>query len=181
VFRCWAAITGAGSAAGLLSGEGHDSISVNVELLADIRLAFGADAIQSADLVAKLTADPEEPWVEWKHGKPLSQKQLASLLRPSGITSETVHPIGHSHATGYKQGGSRRPGRSLAHRTPFPKRARSDGSKGSSDFRSVREDSPHGSKNANLSNSHVDARLHESKAGKRSFWPKTGPPTLCTV
>src|SRR6202022_3515960 len=42
----------------LLSGEGHDATSINVELLADIRLAFGdADVIRSADLVAKLVAD----------------------------------------------------------------------------------------------------------------------------
>src|ERR1700730_12092448 len=79
----------------LLSGEGHDSTSVNVELLADIRLAFGeTDVIRSADLVGKLITDPERPWAEWRHGKPITQKQLASLLRPFGIISETVHPAG---------------------------------------------------------------------------------------
>jgi putative DNA primase/helicase len=44
-----------------LSGEAQDS-AVGVELLKDIRLAFGDDeVIRSADLVAKLTADPERP------------------------------------------------------------------------------------------------------------------------
>jgi len=91
-------------AARILSGEGRDTPSINVELLADIRLAFGeADAIRSADLVAKLTADPERPWAEWKRGKPLTQKQLAGLLRPFGIISETVSIPGLADAKGYKR------------------------------------------------------------------------------
>ena len=62
-------------AACLLSGEGHNSTSVNVELLADIRAAFGElDVILSADLVEQLVGDPERPWAEWKRGKPLTQK-----------------------------------------------------------------------------------------------------------
>jgi len=71
-----------------LSGEEQDG-AIGVELLKDIRLAFGeADAIRSIDLVAKLIADPERPWAEWKRGKPLTQKQLgratsASAPRPS--------------------------------------------------------------------------------------------------
>jgi hypothetical protein len=37
---------------------------VGVELLKDIRLAFGEDdAIRSIGLVGKLIADPERPWV----------------------------------------------------------------------------------------------------------------------
>jgi putative DNA primase/helicase len=49
-------------AACVLSGEGHDT-AVNVELLADIRMAFGeTDMIRSADLVERLVADPERPW-----------------------------------------------------------------------------------------------------------------------
>src|SRR5258708_3702871 len=44
-------------AACILSGEGHDSTSVNVELLVDIQVAFGElDVIRSADLVGKLIA-----------------------------------------------------------------------------------------------------------------------------
>src|SRR5262249_27727570 len=63
-----------------LSGDGHDA-AANVGLLADVREAFSdLDVIRSADLVTKLTADPEKPWIEWKGGKPLTQKQLASLL-----------------------------------------------------------------------------------------------------
>src|SRR6516165_9392542 len=68
-------------AACTLSGEDQDG-AVNVELLRDIRVAFGdAEVIRSADLVAKLIADPERLWAEWKHGRPLTQKQLGGLLR----------------------------------------------------------------------------------------------------
>jgi hypothetical protein len=39
----------------LLSGEGHEATGGNIELLRDIKLAFGDDeAIRSANLVAKL-------------------------------------------------------------------------------------------------------------------------------
>ena len=78
--------------------------AVNVELLKDIRTAFGEDAaIRSADLVEKLIADPERPWAEWKRGQPLTQKQLGRLLKPFGICSETVHPPGLPHGRGYQR------------------------------------------------------------------------------
>jgi putative DNA primase/helicase len=91
-------------AACLLSGEGHDSTSVNVELLADIRKAFGdLDVIRSVDLVEKLVGDPERPWADWRHGRALTPKQLGGLLRPFGITSETVSAPGFKDAKGYKR------------------------------------------------------------------------------
>jgi hypothetical protein len=94
-------------AACVLSGEGHDSSSLNVELLADIRLAFEEDTtITSAALVAKLTADPERPWVEWKRGKPITQAQLAKLLEPFEIFPGPLElpPIGgkRQQARGYR-------------------------------------------------------------------------------
>jgi putative DNA primase/helicase len=90
-------------AAWTLSGEEQDG-AVNVELLRDIRAVFGDDyAVRSADLVAKLIADPERPWAEWKHGRPLTQKQLGALLRPFGIVSETVSIPGFNDAKGYRR------------------------------------------------------------------------------
>jgi Protein of unknown function (DUF3631) len=157
-------------AACVLSGDGHDVASVNVELLADIRKAFGdSDAITSADLVAALVADPERPWAEWgKNGKPLTQNQLARLLRPFGIISETVHPAGRPHAKGYKRAHFEEawaaycPGQNPS---PQPTgtsktcgRASADEMGITPDFQSVRETSPHALKNANLSYSH--AGLH---------------------
>ena len=87
-----------------LSGDDQDG-AVNVDLLKDIRTAFGEEdaAIRSADLVAKLIADPERPWAEWKRGRSLTQKQLGRLLKPFGICSETVHPPGSPHGRGYQR------------------------------------------------------------------------------
>ena len=53
--------------------------------------------------MTKLTADPERPWAEWKHGKPLTQNQLARLLKSFCIVSETVHIPGLSDAKGYQR------------------------------------------------------------------------------
>ena len=90
-------------AACLLSGEEQDG-AIGVELLRDIRSAFGYDdVIRSSDLVAKLTADPERPWAEWKHGRPLTQKQLAGLLAPFHIISLTVHRPGQPDGKGYRR------------------------------------------------------------------------------
>jgi hypothetical protein len=77
---------------------------LRVGLLKDIRAVFGddADLVRSADLVTKLTADPERPWAEWKRGKPLSQKQLGGLLRPFGICSVIVGPLG-AQTRGYRR------------------------------------------------------------------------------
>ena len=87
-------------AACFLSGEVQDS-AIGVELLKDIRVAFSDhEVIRSADLVVKLTTDPERPWAEWKHGRALTQKQLASLLAHS---SGTVHPPGLPDGKGYRR------------------------------------------------------------------------------
>ena len=102
-------------AACLLSGEGHDATSINVELLADIRLAFGeTDVIRSVDLVAKLTADPERPWVEWKHGKALTQKQLAGPPKavPHHLRDGSLPDWRTARATTVP--GSKRPGRPIS-------------------------------------------------------------------
>jgi putative DNA primase/helicase len=90
-------------AACLVSGEEQDG-AIGVELLRDIRSVFGDDdVIRSSDLVAKLTADPERPWAEWKHGRPLTQKQLAGLLAPFHIISLTVHAPGLPDGKGYRR------------------------------------------------------------------------------
>ena len=57
-------------------------------LLEDIRREFTdreVDRIASADLVAALTKREDRPWPEWKHGQPLTTRQLAKLLAPFGI------------------------------------------------------------------------------------------------
>jgi hypothetical protein len=78
--------------------------ATNEMLLADSRKAFGnADCIRSSDLVAALIADPERPWVEFRNGKPITQKQLAGLLRHFRIFSQTIDPPGLPSAKGYRR------------------------------------------------------------------------------
>src|SRR6516162_5590584 len=152
-------------AACLLSGEEQDG-AVNVELLRDIRAAFSdADEIRSADLVAKLAADQERPWADWKNGRPLTQKQLAGLLKPFHIVSATVHPPGLPDGKGYRRADfeavwdaycagqntvAQQVGASEA-----SKRPNADEMGTSGDFRSVRGSVSDGSKNGNLSYSHA--------------------------
>jgi putative DNA primase/helicase len=162
--------TRAREAACVLSGDGRDVASVNVELLADIRKAFGeSEVMTSADLVAALVADPERPWATWGKGdKPLTQNQLARLLRPFAIISETVHPLGRSHAKGYKRAHFEEAWAAyLPGQNPSPQptdafkacnRANADETGITRGFRSVQEALPHALENANLSNSH--AGLH---------------------
>jgi putative DNA primase/helicase len=151
-------------AACLLSG--HDSTSANVELLADIRTAFGdLDVIRSADLVDKLTADPERPWVEWRHGRPLTQKQLGGLLRPFSITSETVSAPGFKDAKGYKRAHLEEawavycPGQNTSlspeGTSEASKRRNADETGTTGDFRSVADTSGDASKNGKLAYSHA--------------------------
>jgi putative DNA primase/helicase len=178
-------------AARLLSGDGHESSSINVELLADIKAAFGdAEVIRSADLVAKLIADPERPWLEWKHGRPLTQKQLGRLLAPFQVVSVTVHPPGLSDGKGYRRAdfdpiwAAYCPGRNQPSR-PFgtseaSKRPSADEMGISPDFRSVQEQRPDGSKNANLSHSHAGldgwTDREAERAVKGQFDQQIAPP-----
>jgi hypothetical protein len=82
-------------------------------LLADIRAVFYGskegdqplveplERISSADLVARLAANPESPWAEWKGGKPITQAQLARLLKPFGIASEVIRFASGGTPRGY--------------------------------------------------------------------------------
>jgi hypothetical protein len=170
-------------AACTLSGDGHDATSINVDLLADTQKAFGGSGgMTSADLVAALVADPERPWATWGKGdKPLTQNQLARLLRPFGIISETVHLPGRPDAKGYKRvhfeeaWGAYCPSQAPSDpgQTPSPppkpdfkasRRPNADETGTTRDFQSVRETHSDASKNANLSYSHagLDGRTVEN-------------------
>jgi Protein of unknown function (DUF3631) len=153
-------------AARILSGEDQDG-AVHVELLRDIRKAFGdSEVMTSADLVAALVADPERPWATWGKGdKPLTQNGLARLLKPFAIISETVHPAGRPDAKGYKR--ARFEGAWAVYspgQNPSPQptdafkasnRPNADGTGITCNFQSVQEVVPDGLKNANLSYSHA--------------------------
>jgi hypothetical protein len=145
------------------------SESVGTDLLADIRKVFDAkpdiDCILSRQLTELLTADPESRWCEWgRDRKPISQKQLASLLHEFRIISTTVHPDDQRHGKGYRRAdfeeawGRYLPPETDVHTTirssEACKRASADETGITLTFRSVRETKPARIENANLSNKH---------------------------
>jgi hypothetical protein len=150
-----------------LSGESkEDDEDVRVGLLKDIREAFGdADLVRSDNLVAKLTADPERPWADWKRGRPLTQKQLGGLLKPFGIISVNVRLPGFGQGKGYRRADFEEawaaycPGQNThsARIQTFEAsiRPRADEMGTSSNFRPVPDAPWDGSKNSNLSNNHA--------------------------
>jgi putative DNA primase/helicase len=100
--------TKARAAAQAIEGSGPvEDMALGIRLLADIKEIFEAesegDGILSRVLVGHLTDDPEKPWAEYRHDKPLTQRQLAGLLGQFGITSETVHPDDDNHGKGYRR------------------------------------------------------------------------------
>jgi 5S rRNA maturation endonuclease (ribonuclease M5) len=67
--------------------------STGVQLLGAIHDAFQArrmDRITSANLIGDLIADETGPWATWNRGKPISQRQVADLLKPFSIKPRTI-------------------------------------------------------------------------------------------
>jgi putative DNA primase/helicase len=162
-------------AAATLSGEEDDG-AIGVELLRDIKEAFGTDAeIRSADLVAALTADPERPWADWRHGRPLTQKQLATLLKPFCIISTNVTPPGRVQGKGYRRADFEEAWEVYCPvKTPSPDHSgefsrpsiqRPVESTQVDGFRSVQKASADGSKNGKLSYSHAGLDAWTDKNG----------------
>jgi len=78
--------------------------TIGVRLLADVHAAFesgAADKLSTERLLELLSADEEGPWHEW-HGKPITARVLAGLLRPFGIRSGTVRLADGTTPKGYK-------------------------------------------------------------------------------
>jgi 5S rRNA maturation endonuclease (ribonuclease M5) len=144
----------------------HDTFNpaIGIQLLRAIQIMFEQPDIEcllSRDIICKLTDDPEQPWVEYRNGKSITQKQLAGLLREYGIISGTVHPPGLADGKGYKRHQFEEawdiyltPSDEFSAFDPS-KRPNADGMGTSLVFRSVQEGVADGSKNANLSNSHA--------------------------
>lgn len=78
------------SAALFLCGEEKEAVSVNVELLEDIKAVFdsmGVDKISTAVLIECLCENPEKPWGTWNRGMPISPYQLSQKLKDFFIFS----------------------------------------------------------------------------------------------
>jgi Protein of unknown function (DUF3631) len=87
-----------------------DTTSAGVALLRDIKGMFDSSTVGEAQggkylstkvIIERLTADPEKPWVEWKHGKPITDRGVAELLHEFRIISKTVGPE-HARCKGYR-------------------------------------------------------------------------------
>jgi putative DNA primase/helicase len=75
-------------------------------LLADIKAEFAArntDRLPSGSLVAALVEIEGRPWAEYRHGKAMTQNQLARALKPLGIAPELIRQ-GDNVTRGYMIG-----------------------------------------------------------------------------
>src|SRR5262249_28411321 len=95
------------AAALALSGDGAaGDDNQGVELLGDVRKALDsgqAVEVPTKALITALCADEERRWATYSKGEPITDRQLAKLLRPFGISSGTVHPPGAPDAKGYRR------------------------------------------------------------------------------
>ena len=72
-----------------LSDESEDSALV--DLLEELKALFQkTDRITSADLAEHLGRQSEKRWADWRHGKPITQRQVARLLAPLKIKPGTI-------------------------------------------------------------------------------------------
>jgi 5S rRNA maturation endonuclease (ribonuclease M5) len=84
------------SAALKLSGEINQPQSMGVELLADIHEIYETqrvDRFSTIDLITSLCKDEEKPWITYNRGKPITPRQIASLLREFRIFSIQFAPV----------------------------------------------------------------------------------------
>jgi putative DNA primase/helicase len=84
----------------------RDVSDTEVELLTDTKGIFDAENVEEVStksFITKLSEDEERPWATFNKGKPITDRQLARMLRKYGIASEDVHPSDGVHAKGYKR------------------------------------------------------------------------------
>lgn len=78
--------------------------SAGVELLADIEEIFqgkDVDRITMIELVNALIRDSEKPWATWRHGQPMTPRNLGKLLEPYGIKAVLMRVENMPPARGY--------------------------------------------------------------------------------
>lgn len=88
-----------------LSGVEQDAVSINVELLADIKAVFehaGKDKLPTRELIVALCADTERPWAAWNRGKEISPHQIAKKLREFDVVARTIRMPDGKTPKGYR-------------------------------------------------------------------------------
>ncbi len=76
----------------ILNQEESDE-ATGILILEDIQKLFieeSAMRFTSKGLIERLIQIEERPWLEWSHGRPLTVRQLARLLKPFGIYSKNL-------------------------------------------------------------------------------------------
>jgi hypothetical protein len=78
-------------------GDDTDDVSAQVQILLDVRAAFGHEqTIATATLLAKLNELDESPWGARRKGEGLDARGLAKMLRPFKIKPRSVRAEGGS-------------------------------------------------------------------------------------
>lgn len=92
------------SAAKELTLARADRDTIEVLLLGDIRGIFESQQgpLSSASLCDVLAQLQDRPWSEWKHGRPITQRQLARLLDKFGIQPQSIR-VGDRVLRGYPE------------------------------------------------------------------------------
>jgi len=70
-----------------------DLESMGVQLLIDLRDTFashGVDRLTTSDILSALCALGHKPWQTYSRGFPISERQIARLLKPFGIAPKTI-------------------------------------------------------------------------------------------
>jgi putative DNA primase/helicase len=91
--------------ASVLTDETPDGDSLKVELLRDIWLLFDdrqTEQLSSSDIVDGVAKDVDRPWCEFNRGKQMTPRQLARLLSPFNIVSNTVRFADGKTLKGYR-------------------------------------------------------------------------------
>jgi putative DNA primase/helicase len=81
------------------------NLSYGLELLNDLRDVFAKtnlEAMPTGTLVEMLIGDDARPWVECNHGKPMTGRTLAKMLKPYGIYPQVLWSDG-STIRGYQR------------------------------------------------------------------------------
>ena len=130
----WAGSTGrVYRACGAVTAEVDPETGVREMLLSDIRMVFweagdpehlptgksGDEYDPTAPaILPALTAKEGRPWSEWSHGRPLSPRGLANLLKDFGIAPSTIRTSHKSTPKGYKRSAFERHWKGIIYESP---------------------------------------------------------------
>jgi uncharacterized protein DUF3631 len=80
-------------AAAVRLDDKREELSEGIRLLAALRLMFTArEEITSEEIVRHLNADPTGEWCEFRNRGPITQRQIAALLRAYELRPTVLHP-----------------------------------------------------------------------------------------